>query len=224
VLDTGMMGVMVPRVETAEQARHAVSCAKYPPLGSRGFGGRGPLTDYEDVPLAQTLHWINENTLVIVQVESGIAIDNLEEIARVPGVDVALIGPNDLSISLGIPGEYRHPVFLEAVDRVFGICLRNGVSPAMHTGDLQAVKAMREKGARFLIYSNETRMLLGAAKAAVRELGGERLASHSSLRQKTGTGETVSDSQPAVSEIQAGAVDSSACTRFLPQADSAGQS
>jgi 2-dehydro-3-deoxyglucarate aldolase/4-hydroxy-2-oxoheptanedioate aldolase len=174
VLDTGLMGIMVPRVETAEQARHAVSCARYPPLGARGFGGRGPITDYEDAPLAEVLEWVNENTLIIVQVESLPAIDNLDEITRVAGIDAAVIGPNDLSISLGIPGQYKHPLFLEAVDRIFETCLRNGVSPAMHTGDLESVKASREKGARFLIYSNETRMLLGAAKAATKELAGER--------------------------------------------------
>jgi 2-dehydro-3-deoxyglucarate aldolase/4-hydroxy-2-oxoheptanedioate aldolase len=173
ILDIGAMGIMVPRVDTAEEARHVVRCAKYPPLGERGFGARGVVTDYEPVSVREVVEWWNEHTLIIVQVESGKAVENLEAITRVPGVDVALIGPNDLSVSLGIPGEFTHPRFVEAVERTFEVCLRNGVSPAIHISDVEAIKRYRDKGMRFLMVGSESRLLISAATDAVRQLVGD---------------------------------------------------
>jgi 2-keto-3-deoxy-L-rhamnonate aldolase RhmA len=78
ILDMGAMGIMVPRVNTAEEARSVVQSAKYPPQGQRGFGARGVITDYESVTVPEVINWVNENTLVIVQVESGEALAQLE--------------------------------------------------------------------------------------------------------------------------------------------------
>jgi 2-dehydro-3-deoxyglucarate aldolase/4-hydroxy-2-oxoheptanedioate aldolase len=173
ILDIGAMGIMVPRVDTAEEARHVVRCAKYRPLGERGFGTRGVVTDYEAVSVREIVEWWNEHTLIIVQIESAKAVENLEEITRVPGVDVALIGPNDLSISLGMPGEFTHPRFVDAVQRTFKTCLQNGVSPAIHTSDLEAIKRYRDVGMRFLMVGSESRLLMSAAAGAVRQLVGD---------------------------------------------------
>lgn len=173
ILDMGTMGVMVPRVDTPEQALRVVKSAKYPPQGARGYGARGVMTDYEPVTVREIVDWVNEHTLIIVQVESREAVANLEEITRISGIDVALIGPNDLSVSLGVPGDFKHPQFVEAVERTFEVCLKNGVSPAIHTGDLEAVKRYRDMGMRFLLYGSESRMLLAAATEAVRQLVGE---------------------------------------------------
>jgi len=173
ILDMGAMGIMVPRVNTAEEARSVVQHAKYPPLGQRGFGARGVITDYEAVTVPQVIDWVNENTLVIVQVESGEAVAQLEQTSRIPGIDVAMIGPNDLSISLGVPGDFEHPKFLKAVEQTFEICLKNGIAPGVHTPNLQAVKRYRDMGMCFLMYSTEARMLLDGATKAVHELVGE---------------------------------------------------
>src|SRR5260370_11424987 len=123
VLDMGTMGIMVPRVETPAQAREVVKCAKYTPDGERGFGARGVITDYESATVPEIASWVNEHTLVIVQAESREAVANLDEITRGPGLDVAFIGPYDLSISLGVPGDFKHPRFVAAVERTFEICL-----------------------------------------------------------------------------------------------------
>jgi 2-keto-3-deoxy-L-rhamnonate aldolase RhmA len=173
ILDMGAMGVMVPRVDTADQARHALSCAKYPPKGTRGFGGRSVVIDYEAATIADIVSWVNDHTLFIVQIESGDAVANLEAIVRVPGIDVALIGPTDLSISLGVPGDFDDPRFVAAVERTFEVCLRNGISPAVHTGDLEAVKGYRDMGMCFLMYASESRMLLDGATETVQQLVGE---------------------------------------------------
>ena len=173
ILDMGAMGIMVPRVHTPEQARLVVASAKYPPQGTRGFGARGVITDYETASVAEIVNWANEQTLVIVQIESGEAVDGIEDITRIEGIDVALIGPNDLSISLGIPGDFGHPRFIAAVEHTFEICLKHRVSPAIHTGDLEVLKRYRDMGMCFLMYASETRMLLHAATQVVRQLTAE---------------------------------------------------
>jgi 2-keto-3-deoxy-L-rhamnonate aldolase RhmA len=173
ILDMGAMGVMVPRVDTPDQAHYAMSCAKFPPKGTRGFGGRGIVTDYEAATVAEIVSWVNDHTLFIVQIESGDAVANLEAIVRVPGIDVALIGPTDLSISLGAPGDFEDRRFVAAAERTFEVCLRNGISPAVHTGNLEAVKRYRDMGMCFLMYASESRMLLDAATETVHQLMGE---------------------------------------------------
>jgi 2-dehydro-3-deoxyglucarate aldolase/4-hydroxy-2-oxoheptanedioate aldolase len=174
VLDMGTMGIMVPRVHTPGQARNAVTCAKYPPVGARGFGARGVITDYEPQTVSDIVDWVNENTLLIVQIESAEAVANVEDIMQVPGIDVALVGPYDLSISLGIPGAFDHPRFVTAIEATFEACVKSGVSPAIHTSDLETMKRWRGKGMCFLMYASEGRMLLDAATEIVRQLVGER--------------------------------------------------
>jgi len=173
ILDMGCMGIMVPRVDTAEQAQNVVRCAKYRPQGERGYGARGVITDYEQVTAREVVEWVNEHTLIIAQVESGEAVENLEAITAVPGIDVALIGPYDLSISLGVPGEFTHPRFVEAVERTFEVCLRSSVSPAIHVSKMEDAKRYRDKGMRFLMFGSDSRLLMSAAADAVRELVGE---------------------------------------------------
>lgn len=170
VLDLGAMGIMVPHVDTPEQARYAVSCAKFPPLGERGYGLRGVVTDFEGLGPGEVASWVNEHTMIIIQVESGESVAKLEETLKVPGIDVALIGPNDLSLSLGVPGDFQHPRFVEAVERTFRVCLNAGVSPALHTRDLKAAKRYRDMGMRFMLYSSDSRMLLAAAREAAKQL------------------------------------------------------
>ena len=103
-LDTGSLSVMVPRVETAEQARQAVQWAKFPPQGVRGMGGPAYLS-YSQVPYSEGLEISNRESLVVLQIESIRAVENVEAIAAVPGVDVLFLGPLDLSISLGKTGD-----------------------------------------------------------------------------------------------------------------------
>ena len=105
----GADGLIVPRIETPEQAMKLVSFAKYPPMGVRGCGGTA-FFDYKAPQLGRgACPWLNEQTLICPQVESVRAIEALDEILDVPGVDVIVVGPQDLSISLGVPGQHNHP-------------------------------------------------------------------------------------------------------------------
>jgi 2-keto-3-deoxy-L-rhamnonate aldolase RhmA len=172
-LDMGVMGVMVPRVDTRQEAERAVAAVKYPPEGRRGFGMRPVITDYESTSVPEAMAWSNENTLVILQVESEAAVANLEQITRVPGVDVSLVGLNDLSISLGVPGDFKHPRIEEALRRVFEVCPQNGVSPAVHVSDIESAKRYRARGMRFIMLASESRLLMKVASHAVREIMGD---------------------------------------------------
>jgi len=95
-LDAGAQGIMVPRVETRETVERIVRAAKYPPWGERGYGPRSIVTDYERLPVRERVAELNEDTMIVVQVERKKAIDDIDNLLSVKGVDAALIGPNDL--------------------------------------------------------------------------------------------------------------------------------
>lgn len=173
-LDAGALGLMVPHVETAADAREVVRCAKYPPLGERGFGLRGAITEYTGVPVADAIAWSNAETMLMAQVESRRCLDGLEEIAAVPGLDVLLVGPTDLSISLGVPGQFLHPSMQEAYRHVVSVAGRHGIAAGIHPSDIAVVQRGRDLGMRCLMVSSEVRLLLSAARQAVQSLRGER--------------------------------------------------
>jgi 2-keto-3-deoxy-L-rhamnonate aldolase RhmA len=170
VLDAGALGVMVPHVETAADAREIVRCVKYPPIGERGFGLRGAVTDYRGGSVADTIEWSNTETMIMAQVESRRCLDHLDEIAAVPEIDVLLIGPTDLSISLGVPGQMLHPTMQEAYRRVVEVATRHGRAAGIHPSDIKVVQHGRDIGMRLLMFSSDIRMLHVAGRQAVEAL------------------------------------------------------
>jgi 2-keto-3-deoxy-L-rhamnonate aldolase RhmA len=169
-LDAGALGLMVPHVETARDAREIVRCAKYPPLGERGFGLRSAVTDYARVAVPEAIAWSNAETMLMAQVESRRCLDNLDEIAATPGLDVLLIGPTDLSIALEVPGQLLHPTMQEAYRHVVATAQRRGLAAGIHPSDLAVVRHGREIGMRCLMYSSEIRLLLEASRQTVMAL------------------------------------------------------
>lgn len=134
-LDCGSNGVMVPMTQTPEQAQEIVHWSKYPPLGERGFAAGGAPVGYlAGVKHADAMKAGNESVLSIAQIETRTAIENVDAIAAVEGIDVLLIGPNDLSISMGVPGDTMNPVMIEAIDRVVAACKKHGKKFAIHAG------------------------------------------------------------------------------------------
>ncbi len=122
-LDAGSRGIMAPMLESADEARLLVESAKFPPVGRRGFGVI-MRDELEGGPAAMTERANREN-LVIAQIESPAGIENADAIVSVPGVDAVWLGQFDLSLSLGIPGEFGHPRFTEAVDHLLDVCRRH---------------------------------------------------------------------------------------------------
>ncbi|KAF9891061.1 hypothetical protein FE257_004996 [Aspergillus nanangensis] len=127
VLDCGAQGVIFPHVDTADQARTAVSMSKYPPLGKRSVTGMLPHVGFRSASIEEVSRVGNAQlSTVIVMVESPHAVSNADAIAAVEGVDVVLIGTNDLSIELGIPGQFDHPTFAEAVQTIATAVRKHG--------------------------------------------------------------------------------------------------
>jgi len=171
-LDAGVMGLMVPRIETRAQLEAVVTAIKYPPLGRRGCAITARQTEFGTAALPGWLEWANAETLLIVQIEEKSAVEDIDNILSVPGVDVALIGPNDLSISLGVPGQVKSATMQAAMQRVVDAAARHGVASGLHTPDLEQLLAWRDRGMRFLMYANEVRLLKAAAEQAARALRG----------------------------------------------------
>ena len=165
-LDGGAQGVMLPRVTSAAEVRDAVSMVKYPPVGRRGSAlGRGH-TEFKGGDVVQMMADSNRETFVIVQIETREAMDHLDEILAVPGVDAALVGPNDLSIALGVAGRMRDPVLEAAIEKVIASCAAHQVHPAIHTNDVTLTGDWARRGIRLVSISSDIGFLQKAAKEA----------------------------------------------------------
>jgi 4-hydroxy-2-oxoheptanedioate aldolase len=126
VLDGGALGVIAPGIGSAEEARQVVKAAKYPPLGERGAGGALPHLEYRSFPAAEANAALNDATMVIVQFESAAALDQADEIVAIEGVDMVLLGINDLLASMGLAGQYEHPKVRDAYARTIAACRKHG--------------------------------------------------------------------------------------------------
>ncbi len=164
-LDAGAMGVMVPMVESAEQARAIVASAKYPPVGRRGVGVYYA-DDVESDGLAATLSKANDELLLIAQIETMEGVAHVEEIAAVDGIDVLWIGHFDLTTSLGTPGEFWNDAHTAAVDRVFDACRRPGKAAGSMANDAADLRMLAEKGFTALAY-NDAMLFSAALRAAL---------------------------------------------------------
>lgn len=169
-LDSGANGLVIPQINTAQQAEEVIFHAKYPPAGNRGAALRRAHSLYRKVNPAEYLKQANEETIIAVQAETPESIKNLEAIAAVPGVDVIFVGPLDLSINLGIPGDTNHPREVEAIDRVVEVCRQKGIISGIHLFDLPTLKGWIQKGMRFVTYSNDVALLADAAASGVAEI------------------------------------------------------
>lgn len=167
-LELGPEGVVVPMVNTAEEARYAVSSCRYPPLGARGIGaGRASFYGNRfDEYVAEA----NDNLLIVLQIEHEQAVRNIDDIVGVEGIDCLFIGPADLSASLGIPLQSDHPRLLEAVGTVSAAARRAGVPLGMWCRDeRQAAQAMRQ-GVQFVSWISDAGLLSRAARASCRSV------------------------------------------------------
>jgi 4-hydroxy-2-oxoheptanedioate aldolase len=172
VLDGGAQGVIVPHVNTRAQAEAFVAAAKFPPAGRRSVMGSGPALAYQPMPLGEVNRRLNEETLAIAMLETPQGIENADEIAAVAGLDMLLIGSNDLCTEMGIPGELRHPKLRAAYETVARACKIHGKTLGVGgiRGDAELVGELLRLGARFVIAGNDTAYLSAAARKDVEAL------------------------------------------------------
>lgn len=177
VLDAGAMGLMFPMIETAEQARRIVESAKYPPRGRRGAAFGIAHDDYDGRNITDSMRSADEETLLIAQIETRTGLENAEAIAAVDGIDCLWIGHFDLTNSLGIPGQFEHPDFLAAVDRVLQVCRQHEKVPGFMASDVAGGQDLLAKGFRALAYGGDLwlyQQALADGLAALREVAGRR--------------------------------------------------
>jgi 2-keto-3-deoxy-L-rhamnonate aldolase RhmA len=162
-LDCGAHGVIFPRVESAELLREAVSWTKFPPAGVRGFGLAPVHLLYERHSIPEVIAHMNENVMVVLQIETRTAVDRREELLSVPGIDAVLVGPADLSISLGVPGEFQHPLMVEAMEKIRESCAKHGVAAGTHSRSVALAKFWIDRGMTFVGSGSETAFLFEKA-------------------------------------------------------------
>ena len=169
-LDSGAAGLLVPMVNTADQAKEIMTYAKYPPMGERGVALSRAHSSYGRPNAAEYLNQANQTTFIAVQAESPQAIENLESIASTPGVDAIFVGPADLSVGMGIPGQITHPKEVEAIEKVLAICQKHDVVPGIHMSKRETLKDWIRRGMRFVTFSSDVDLLARAAQESLAHL------------------------------------------------------
>ena len=172
VLEGGALGIIAPHVRSADEARAVVRAAKFSPLGERSNAGGLPHLHFRSFPAPEAYAALNEATMVIVQFESAAALDKTEEIVAVDGVDMVLVGLNDLLADWGIPGEYDHPRVREAYARTIAACRKQGkhcgVGGLATRPDL--VADFVRMGARYVSTGTDLAFLLSACTTRAKQV------------------------------------------------------
>jgi 2-keto-3-deoxy-L-rhamnonate aldolase RhmA len=149
-LDCGAQGIIFPRMEDPKLLETALSWTRFPPAGIRGYGLMAAQVEYEPLGFNQIIEHVNENTLTVLQIESKRAVDARDEILSVPGIDAVMIGPADLSISMGVPGDFQNPVMVDAMEKIRDTCESKGIAPGTQTRTVALARFWKERGMRFL--------------------------------------------------------------------------
>lgn len=167
LLDSGAQGIILPRVEDPAILREALSWIRFPPEGKRGYGVNPTMVRYEARSFPEIIEHQNRNTVAVVQFETRTAMERADELLSLKGLDIAMVGPADLSISLGIPGQFENPLLVSTVDALIEKCKKHGVVPGIQTRSLAMSKFWIERGMRFIGTAAEHALLLEKAKETV---------------------------------------------------------
>ena len=172
-MEMGAAGLLLPNTETAEQARLLVDYAKYAPMGHRGVSLSRPHTDFKKVPGPEYMQASNEATLMICQIESQAGVDHIDDILSVPGIDAALIGPNDMSQDFGLLGQYAHPRMEEAIGKVLASAQARGKWCGAHFSGADPLRPWIARGMTLNMWSCDSGLLSLGAKgmADLRSIG-----------------------------------------------------
>ncbi|WP_010584289.1 HpcH/HpaI aldolase family protein [Schlesneria paludicola] len=159
LLEAGAQGIMYPRCESGEEAAELVRWAKFAPQGERGVDGANGDNPYCTMPMPPYLKNANEHTLLIAQLESPNALDHAEAIANVPGIDVLMLGPGDLSVVAGIPYQFDHPLIVDAYRRVADAAKRAGKWWGTVSGSPEHTQKLFDQGAKFICHGCDLLMV-----------------------------------------------------------------
>ncbi len=170
-LDNGAMGIIVPHVDTADDARFIVERCKFAPIGNRSIARQNPLIGFENLSMKDYAEHINRETLVMAMLESPLSIDNCEEIAAVEGLDGLFVGAGDLSWEYGCPGQSDHELIVAAYEKVIAACNKHNKFMGMAgIRDRELVERFMKMGPRFILVDNDLRMLMAIGRTKTQEV------------------------------------------------------
>lgn len=192
VLDAGAWGIVVPMVNSREEAEMAVEATRYHPMGSRSVGGGRHALSW-DTSAADYYRHANDEVLLVMQIEHIDGVEHADEIFSVPGIDACFIGPNDLAASmglgLGVPLEFDHPRVVEAEEHVRETAKKHGIAPGIHCSSAAAINQRIEEGFQFCAMASELRYMLASLSADIETLNWA--AADPQLVEDQGDGEIV---------------------------------
>lgn len=170
LLDVGAMGVMLPMVESPEEAAEIVSWTRYPPGGVRGAMFGGAHDDYAPGDIPEKMRAAEARTLVLAMVETAAGLEAVEEIVAVDGIDGVHLGQFDLSLSLGVPGQTAHPQIAAGIERMLAACARRGKFAACMAPSVEIGRAWMAQGFRMVSYGYDVGLLTGALSDGIARL------------------------------------------------------
>lgn len=171
VLDNGAVGIIVPHVNSEDEAAAVVDAARFPPVGHRSISGPNPVSGYEPLPATELTEHLERQTVVAVMIETPEAVAASDAIAAVAGVDIILVGPSDLTAEMGIHGQYENAHFHRAVESVAAACRAHGV--ALGVAGIKSVDLLNRfvgLGLRFISAGTDVGMMTEAATTRARAL------------------------------------------------------
>jgi 2-keto-3-deoxy-L-rhamnonate aldolase RhmA len=164
-MEMGADGLLLPSTETKEQAQLLVKYSKYAPLGDRGVSLTRAHTGYEKVNAREYMDKVNAETILMCQIESKKGVKNIEEIMGVNGIDIAFVGPNDLSQDMGVLGQYKCPEMLDAYDKILAAAKNAGKHAGVHFGKKEFVAFCKKKGYQMNMVGNDVSFLMASARS-----------------------------------------------------------
>ena len=164
-LDAGAQGILAPYCETIEEVKETVAAAKWRPLKGEIVKQVIEKNVFPSTASKEYLEQRNANTICIIGIESVPAIENLNNILDIDGIDAIFVGPNDLSISLGVPNEYEHPIYEEALEKIIDICTKKNTPVMIHHQTVELTKRWLSKGVKFVLHSTDTREIHNAIQS-----------------------------------------------------------
>jgi 2-keto-3-deoxy-L-rhamnonate aldolase RhmA len=171
-LDMGAEGIWVPHLDTADEAGQLVDFGKYPPQGRRGAAV--PIFRQQEYQQAESpaayYQGCNDEVLLIAQIESTGAVDNIAKIAGIDGIDVCMMGTNDLSLDMGYPGQGKHPEVKKAIRQVVDACKKANIASGNHIGSLDDLRYWMNQGMQMITYTYDTQLIIDSGKAALKTL------------------------------------------------------
>jgi 2-keto-3-deoxy-L-rhamnonate aldolase RhmA len=169
-LDAGAQGIMIPRVETKAQVEHIVECTMYPPLGDRGCSVNKGHNDFAGQDMWEFTETANRENMIILQIERAKAVEDIDNLLSVPGVGGAILGPNDLALSLGVRDRDQLDALEEPIQRVLDAALRHKIPCGIHIANLDWLAEWQRRGMQLMCYSTDLAFLRSGAASGIEKL------------------------------------------------------